>query len=162
MKNSILVVLALASVAGVVHAAGTQVHADQGKPGNQGPWPVSISGGTDGGTSISVNTTELPCSNPVESVITFDAGGSTPCPIVALAGRRTLTICNSPKNSGTPLWTVRADGVAPTTATSSPGQTLNKSDCITYVMPATLSDGGVPTRCISSLADSVITMTECK
>ena len=142
----------------------SQTKVDQGKPGNQGPWPVTItSGGSGGGSSNSgLAVTESPCTSPVESVIIFDGGGATPCPITSLSGRRTVTMCNSPKNTGTPLWTVRADGTAPTIFASSPGQTLGLGDCISYYIGATSGDAGVPLYCISDTSSSVLTVTECK
>lgn len=148
--------------AGLAYPAGggTPVLANQGSPGNQGPWPVTLSGGSaqDGGAIVTQN---IACTNPVESVITFDGGGSTPCPVTSLAGRRTVTLCSSPKDTGTPLWTVRSDGV-PTTAATSPGQALNKSDCIYYTIGATSSDGGPALNCISDTAGSHLLITECQ
>lgn len=136
--------------------------ANQGKPGNQGPWPVTIIGGSGGGSG-SVTVTEQPCTNPVESIITFDGGGATPIPSgTALSSRRFITICNSPKNSGSPLWTIRADGTVPTTAASSPGQVIGLADCIYYFKSATSSDGGVPIYGISDTNSSVLLVTECQ
>lgn len=150
----ILLVAVLILAGGVVWAQAV----DQGAPGKKGAWPVTISGSTTTGVTV----VDAPCTGAVESVITFDGGGATPCPLAALAGRRTVTMCNSPKNTGTPLWTVRADGLAPTTATAAPGQTLGVGDCITYAIAATSSDGGVPTNCISNTGNVSLTITECK
>jgi len=154
--------LGLVLVASVTYS---QTVVNQGKPGTQGPWPVTLIGGTGGGTggsSGAITVSEQPCTQPVESILVFDGGGASPCPIVALSGRRSVTICNSPKNSGSPLWTVRADGLAPTISATSPGQTLGVADCISYMITATSTDGGVPTNCISDTGNSVITITECK
>lgn len=173
MKTKI-VLLSLCLLTGVAHAQNT-VKADQGKPGNQGPWPVT---GTltcntifDGGAvSIpypvpvvgidagGVFVQDVPCTGAVESVVVQD-GGTTAvlAPHAALAARRTITLCNSPKNTGTPLWTLRIDGVDPTTAATAAGQTLNKSDCITYTLQST-----VPVRVIGDTGNSALTITECK
>lgn len=130
-------------VAGVTSA---QTVVNQGKPGNQGPWPI----------------TEGPCTNPVESYVAFDGGSTIPLPTTALASRRVVTICNSPKNAGSPLWTIRADGTAPTTAAPVPGQTLGLGDCITYFRTATSVDGGRPIYGVSDTSSSVVTITECQ
>ncbi len=136
-----VVVAIVFSFAGPAHSDTV----DQGKPGMQGGW----------------TNTPAPCVKPQETIIVFDGGGSTPCPIVTVAGRRIVTMCNSPKNTGTPLWTVRSDGVAPTTG-ATPGQVLNKSDCITFAMPPLLVDAGVALNCISDTAGAALTLTECK
>lgn len=145
-------------------ATGTPVLANQGQPGNQGPWPVTIvAGGTGGGSSSSaISVQDAPCLSPVETVILFDGGGATPIPPVALVGRRTVTSCNSPKNATSPLWTIRADGTAPTTALASPGQTLGLGDCISYAVGATSADGGAPIYGIADTNSSALTVTECK
>ncbi len=149
--------------------AQTTVKADQGRPGNQGPWPVVISGSAPGAASVvsgpdggAVIVQDLPCTNPVETVILYDGGAATPIPISPLVGRRTVTICNSPKNSGSPKWTIRSDGAAPTTALSSPGQTLNVSDCVSYLMGSVGVDGGNPINGISDTGSAAVTTTECK
>lgn len=146
--------LSMMTVAAITWA---QQKVDQGKPGNQGPWPVTISGSGSGGLTV----TEAPCAYPLESIIQFDGGAATPCPVVSRAGRRLVTMCNSPKNSGTPSWTVRADGVAPTVLVSSPGQSLRVGDCVLYFIAATLPDAGVPLNCISDTNSAALTITEC-
>ncbi len=138
-----------------------QTVVNQGKPGTQGPWPVTISSGS-GGSSGAVAVTESPCLSAQESVLVFDAGGASPCPITALAGRRSVTLCNSSKNSGSPVWTIRADGLQPTVFANAPGQGLGVGDCITYAMSATAVDGGLPLYCISDTGSSSLTITECK
>jgi len=155
MKRFLAVVAVPLLFVGVVWAQAV----DQGAPGKKGPWPVTLSGT---GTSTVVTVTDQACTAAVESVIVFDGGGSTPCPITALTSRRTALLCNSPKNSGAPVWTVRADGVAPTTAATNPGQTLSVGDCINYSIAATGSDGGAPLNCISDTGNSVLTITECR
>lgn len=136
--------------------------ANQGKPGNQGPWPVTIIGGSGGGAG-STTVTEAPCTNPVESVIVFDGGGATPVPSgTALSSRRYIVMCNSPKNTGTPNWTIRTDGTAPTTSLSSPGQVLDLGSCEYIFKTATSSDAGVPIYGISDTNGSVLLVTECQ
>ena len=152
--------LSMTLVAGFTFA---QSKVDQGKPGNQGPWPVTITGsGTGGGSGSSVVVTDSPCLSPRESVLVFDGGNFTPCPVSALAGRRTVTFCNSPRNAGSPIWTIRADGLAPTTASNTAGQDFALGDCVTYWMGATSDDGGSPTNCISDTGSSSLKITECK
>lgn len=142
--------------------AQNTIKADQGRPGNQGPWPVTIVSGSGGGSGSTV-VTEAPCTNPVESVIVFDGGGATPIPSgTALASRRFMEICNSPKNAGTPFWTIRIDGEVPTTSLSSPGQVLGLGDCENIFKTATSADAGVPVYGIADTAGSVLLITECQ
>lgn len=143
MKKFVFVVMVLV---GLVAWSQTAVIANQGQPGKQGPWSV-----IDG-----------QCQAPVETALVFDGGAATPCPPTALAGRRTILLCNSPKNTGTPVWTIRTDGL-PTTAITSPGQVLGIGDCITYTIPGTNPvDGGAQINCISDTGNSVLLITECK
>ncbi|MBP6479890.1 MAG: hypothetical protein KA310_03490 [Pseudomonadales bacterium] len=153
--------VALTALLGAVVAFAGQV-VDQGSPGNQGPWKVSVVSGAGGGSSTAVSVTEAPCLNPVESFVAYDGGSTIPLPTSALTSRRSVYICNSPKNSGSPLWTIRVDGTLPTTALGSPGQTLNKNDCIGYARAATSSDAGVPIYGIADTAGAVVTITECQ
>ncbi len=170
MKRVVLLGAALLTVGAW---AQQLVKADQGKPGNQGPWPVTIVGGSGGGSGSSggavtgpdggaVIVQDLNCTAPVESVITFDGGGATPIPLTPLAGRRTIAICSSPKNTGSPFWTIRADGAAPVTTIGTAGQVLGTGDCINYTLAATGADGGNPLHGIADVASAVITSTECK
>jgi hypothetical protein len=159
-----VVILWLSALCSFAFAQNT-IKADQGRPGNQGPWPVTIvSGGTGGGgSSGALTVTEQPCTNPVESIIVFDGGGATPIPSgTALANRRFITICNSPKNSGSPSWTIRVDGTAPTTAVTSPGQVIALADCEYLYKGPTSADGGVPIYGISDTNSSVLLVTECQ
>jgi len=143
----------------------TLVKSDQGRPGNQGPWPVTgtfSSVGPDGGAVI---IQELSCTGAVETVLVFDGGDASRCPTFPLAGRRTVTLCSSPKNTGTPYWTIRADSVWPTTAAGSAGQVLGNGDCVMYVMGSAVGiDAGVGANlnCIADTSNAILTMTECK
>lgn len=173
IKKKIEAVLAAMAVILLAVPAHSQSVVDQGKPGTKGPWPVTIvGGGTGGGSGIgggavtgpdggAVVVQNLTCANPVESVIIFDGGGATGCPVTPLAGRRTVLLCNSQKNSGSPLWTV-SSGAAPTTALASQGQALSKGDCMLWTIGAVGSDGGNPLNCISDTSSSALNTTECK
>lgn len=153
MKNRIAVAFVLCAVLAasaalgffVVGTAFAQSTVSQGQAGTT-PWTVTS-----------------PCYTPVESVIVFDGGGATNCPIVTQRSpaRRSVTLCNSKRNTGTPIWTIRADGVAPTTAAGSPGQQLSIGDCATYIVGPGYTDGGVSTKCISDTGSAVLTITEC-
>lgn len=156
MKKQIAAFL-LASLCFALIAHGQSlVKADQGRPGNQGPWPVAMGGSAQDGGAVVVQ--DAPCASPVESYIAFDGGGASAVPAAGpLAGRRTIIICSSQRNSGSPIWTIRNDNTAPTTAISSPGQTLGVGDCISYAMGASTT-----INAISDTSSSVLTITECK
>lgn len=146
-------------VAGVTSA---QTVVNQGRPGNQGPWPVTFVGGATIYLDAGLTVVEAPCVNPVESFLCFDGGAASPVPATALAGRRTVLICNTPKNTGSPIWTIRVDGVAPTTTLASPGQDLAIGDCISYPKTATSADAGAPIYGISDTNSACIKITECQ
>lgn len=131
---------------------------DQGRPGKEGPWPVTIiSGGTGGGgSSSSITVQDAPCASPRDSFYVPDGGV---CPPTALAGRRLILICNAPKNTafGAPFVTITVDGQTPNTSLSSPGQDLGVGDCLTYNIPASTQ-----TRCIFDTPDAGLKITECQ
>ncbi len=159
-KFLVLAVLALAASFFSLALGQTQVKADQGRPGNQGPWPVTATFTQgDGGTNAGLVTQQAPCVAPVESIIQFDGGVATTCPLSQAPGRRFVIFCNSDRNA-TNIWTIRADwdGGLPTTALNSPGQTLSVGKCIQY----TINTAATPPRCISDVANAVLNITECQ
>ena len=154
MKKLIAVLLLAASFA--VYAQ-TRTIADQGKPGTYGPWPVTTVS-TDG---VAVIVQEQLCANPLDSVLIFDGGAATPCPVTAVTNRRSVTLCNSQANTGSPVWWVSTSG-QPTAAVTSPGQVLDVGDCVSYAVGSTAIDAGSPLWCVSSLGNSALSVTECR
>ena len=133
---------------------------DQGRPGKEGAWPVTIVGGSGGGGGTSaVTVQDAPCASPLDTFFIPSTTDGGTCPPTALSGRRSIVLCNAIKNSalGTPIITVTVDGTSPTTSINSQGQDLNVGDCITYNVPST-----TPLHCISDTVDAGVKITECK
>lgn len=149
-----------------VTAAFAQTKVDQGKPGTQGPWPVTIVGGTGGGgggsggsgtntvTDAGVSVSVPYCSATASKNTTVGVA-STAVPASPLAGRWLIRVCNSYRNSGTPIITCTSDGTTPTAASSSAGDTLGVGDCAQYTTGSVIN-------CISDTASTAVTSEECK
>ncbi len=164
MKKTILAVALTSLVfAGLAWSQNT-VKADQGKPGNQGSWPVVISGtvpgaaaavvGPDGGA---VRVQDTQCSTVTGSQkITSVGVASTTTPATQMANRIYIELCNSLQNSGNPIVKCRIDGTAPVAAATNLGDVLGIGDCIRY----TVSAGIIP-LCISDAAATYVTSFEC-
>lgn len=152
--------------------AQSTVKADQGRPGNQGPWPVTssnsgqvtVDGGfvtvnqglsRDGGRTWIVETSPSNCWNPTHSVTTTGVAAAN-CPAAQLANRCLIMMCNSSQNSGSPLIKIRIDGTNPVMAVGNVGDVLSVGQCITY---GALS--AVVPKCISDTATTYLTALEC-
>lgn len=156
MKKSLPAVLAALLLGAGVWA---QQVVDQGQPGNQGPWPVSITGtivvNFDGGFIGSTAT--APCSVIAEANTSVGTS-AIPVPAAPLAGRSWIRICNSLLNSGSTQCICSAS-TCPTFAAASVGDPLATSDCVTYNLG--FADAGVPC-CICNGAASRMPSEECK
>lgn len=151
-----VVLFVLCFVASAVYAQGT-VTANQGRPGNQGAWPVTLVGaGGGGGSTATVLTLPAVCtsSSVHKSTTVGVAAGNTPSS--QAASRAYLTLCNSLQNTGTPLVKCRMDAVAPVMAAGNPGDVLGIGDCITYPVAA-----AQVVQCIADAASTYVTSFEC-
>lgn len=159
MKKTLAVVLVVASA-----LAFAQQKVDQGRPGTQGPWPVTITSGAavvtvsfDGGFIGTVYT--QPCTRIVS---TNDAGyGTTPSRVPAsgpAAGRIWIRICNSLLNSSSTQCICATDSCPSVVAASTQGDLLATADCATY--PLGVADSGVPC-CVCNGAGSYLPTQEC-
>lgn len=147
----------------------TLVKADQGAPGNQGPWPVTcVSGCGSGGSGGSGGSTfafdggyiglvaTQPCTRLIQ---TNDAGVGTSAQVVPATpatGRIWVQICNSILNFSSVQCICST--TRPTFAAGSPGDVLATGDCATYNIGP--QDGGVPS-CICNDAGVFLPSTEC-
>lgn len=168
MRFAFVAVLLL-SLVGLYAWADTPVTANQGKPGNQGCWPVCTSGTTtvtfDGGFLGTVNvnfdggylgtTAPVHCTTITNSNTSVGVA-STAVPAAAQAGRVYATICNSIQNVGMDVVKCRADGVAPVFAAGNAGDVLEEGDCIQYSVNATQS-----VLCIANNAATNVLGFEC-
>lgn len=144
-------------------AGGTPTLANQGAPGNQGPWPVTISGGGsstltfDGGYIGQVAT--KPCSVLRQ---TNDAGvGTSPTPVPAggpLANRIWIQICNDSLNGSSAVCKCSSSTCPTAAVVGAIGDALATGDCATYNM--TGADAGVPC-CVCNGAGVFLPSTEC-
>lgn len=141
----------LLAFVGFTYAATEKV--DQGMPGNQGPWPVTINGmvSTDGGLPV----TPQNCTSRANKSTTVTTIAAT-TPSTQLASRRYLVLCNSLQNTGSPYVKCRVDGTAPVMAVTNAGDVLGVGDCILYPINATIS-----ASCISDSATDYVTSFEC-
>lgn len=151
LKAWVPVLLAVAFVGAMAWAANEKV--DQGQPGNQGPWPVTITNGgfADGGIPVVPQNCTLRAN---KSTTVSTSAGNTPSS--QMAGREYLVLCNSLQNSGTPLVKCRVDGTSPVMAVTNPGDVLGVGDCITYTINASIT-----ASCISDGATTYVTSFEC-
>lgn len=153
-------------------AAFAQQKVDQGRPGNQGPWPVTCTNCSstviiDGGLTSAVyfdggyigQTADYQCSN--DSAFKNNIVGSTAVAMPidgGLPGRLYVRVCNSLQNSGNPLVKcLFGPGLTPVMAVGNPGDVIGTGDCVTY--PAR-SDAGV--TCIADTATTYVPSFECK
>lgn len=165
MRFAAAVVL-LMSLYGLYSWADTPVTANQGRPGNQGPWPVSLSSSTstDGGNAGGATY-------PVQCRATAQDGGAVQqimqmgvnaqqVPAYPSAGRVYVNVCNSLQNTSTIVMKCRADGTAPVynAGTTGAGDTLATGDCVTYTAPTAAN----VIQCITNIdAGNYITTYEC-
>lgn len=114
------------------------------------------SGGTSTVTDAGVSVTVPTCTttqNGLTSVGTSSA--YVPSILSALPGRWMIRICNSPRNSGTPIITCTTDGQLPDAGLTGVGESLEVGDCATYTTSA-----GV--QCISDTASTAVSSWECR
>ena len=118
----------------------------------------SSSGGggttTDAGVAVAVPSCTFTQTN-ITSVGTTAA--FVPSVLQALPGRWMVRVCNSPRNSGTPIITcaTATTGVTPDAGLLGVGESLEVGDCATY----TTSDG---VSCISDTASTAVSSWECR
>jgi hypothetical protein len=169
--------LILAALVVAAAALGqTLVKADQGKPGTQGPWPVSIIGfqfdggitfsggsiivkGPDGGAVIvqgeTICSSLLPDAGSPQQVTSVGTS-ATLVPAQPTTTRVNVTVCNSSENSGTPLVKCLYNNVSPVMGVANKGDVLGVSDCIQYNI-----NGVNQLKCISDTASTAVTSNEC-
>jgi hypothetical protein len=139
----------LAFALGFTLAAGyvvAQSLVDQGKPGRQGPWPVTITSPTypsDGGYPAGTTGTATypyPCSQAVQTDYVTDGAAQT---MGSAPSRLYTIISNSLDNtSGNARCRADSDGGIPVVTAGTVGDVLSTGDCISYTNPP-----GVPIRC---------------
>ncbi len=145
---------------GFVLSAGfvfAQEKVDQGKPGTQGPWPVTIVSPTlsDGGSSSAI-TVKFLCATVKSGITIVDGGTVASLPADGgLSGRWFIRVCATGKNSGTPMIACTDDGQTPSMAYNGVGESIETSDCRTYYTSNTI-------QCVSDTALTGVTTEECK
>lgn len=134
-----------------------QSRVDQGKPGTQGPWPVTVSGSSTSDGGVNAVAVKYFCNATRQSttpISTLDAGNVPGDG--GLTGRWMIRVCNTSKNSGTPVIACTDDGQAPSMVDSTGlGETIEVGDCLTYYTTATI-------RCVSNTLATYVTAEECK
>jgi len=144
MKTSILVFC----FAAFTTFAATQV--DQGAPGNQGAWKVTLNGSapvfpSDGGTPTGTSYSAVypyPCRTTSPNKVVYHDGGSQNVPGTSATSRLYTVVCNTRDNTTGNL-RCRADGTTPTVTAGSAGDVLGVGDCISYTNPS-----GFPVKCV--------------
>lgn len=155
----LLVLVGFAAIVTLGDDGAAQSKVDQGRPGNQGPWPVSVAGGTvtvlvtaDGGTTY---VAPAQCSGMAHKVASIGVAAGN-CPATQLANRRYVVLCNSLENVGTPTVKVRTDGTDPVTGVAAAGDVIGVGDCLQFDVSAAT----VP-RCIATVAATAVHSYEC-
>ncbi len=152
--------------------AQNRVISNQGKPGNEGAWPVSVVGvqpvipaaiaGPDGGAVIVQGSTypsqcaQVARDGGVLHKNTVVGTSAVPVPAVQTALRAYIEICNSLQNAGTPILKCRVDGTAPVMAVTNAGDTLGVGDCRVYP-----NASSVAPQCISDASGTNALSYEC-
>jgi hypothetical protein len=124
-----------------------QTKVDQGKPGTQGPWPVTMptTYPSDGGFPSGATGAPYPCGpTSINGVTQMDGGSIT---IGTLSRRLYIVICNSKENSSGNI-KCRGDNTAASLTAGTPGTWLAVGDCIPFANPA-----GFTARCIGGNAN---------
>lgn len=152
----LIVIVAIVAATAFKAWADSPITANQGKPGNQGPWPVRLVGSDGGSSSSSSTTTQAPCSVYRETNTSVGTSAAI-VPATPLANRIWVRICNSLLNTEG-AQCICSGTTTPTFAASSSGDPLAVSDCATY--PITAADAGVP-LCICNGAGVRLPATEC-
>lgn len=134
---------------------------DQGRPGRQGPWPVTLapSSGSSGTPAGAVETRPYNCAvaSPYASTAVAQTAAVVPT-TASTAPRAYMVVCNTKQNAGN--MKCRGDGVAPVFAAGNAGDYLEPGQCIKYTQ-ANIS-GASPVRCISDQAANFnVTTFEC-
>lgn len=153
MKRALAVVVLLATCGALAQVVTT---ANQGAPGKQGPWPVTIAGSLgDGGA---VPTMAAPCTGLAQiltdagtAAVTVPVGGPT-------ANRVWIQICNTVLNASTSQCICASNSKPASFTAGVAGDVLGQGDCATYNITA--QDGGVP-WCICNAANVALNSTEC-
>lgn len=138
MKKTAFVIVILVAV---ISFAQNRITSDQGKPGTQGPWPVTLSGGgtivvggADGGVistaPVLCRGTTADAGNP--STITTVAGVATAVPAGGNATNRVyINVCNSAQNVSTAVVKCETGGAA-VSIYGGAGDVLLFGDCVLY------------------------------
>lgn len=164
-KETFAAVLCTSLLVGAVALAQSLVKADQGKPGNQGPWPVTVvSGGGgstvyDGGNPTAV--TGVTCSSTIADAgspqqVTAVGVTAVAVPAQASLNRFYMTVCNSIENSGTPQVKCLYNGVAPVMGKTTKGDVLGVGDCWRFDISTSNT-----LECISDTAATAVSSDEC-
>jgi len=156
-------VFVLVVAAGFAYAQ-TVVKADQGKPGNQGAWPVT---GTltvappayDGGGPTA--TVPVTCKSVMPDAgspwqVTSVGVAATNVPPTSGVTRYYVLVCNSSENSGTPLVKCLGNNTSPVMGVANRGDVLGVADCQQYAILGTNQ-----LKCISDTASTAVTSFEC-
>ena len=130
---------------------------DQGRPGKEGAWPVTIVG-SGGGGGTPVTTVPRACTTVLQSAVMVPAA-STAVPTSQLASRAWVELCNSAENAqidSTIQVKCRGDGTAVAFGAQNPGDELAFGQCAVYYAAASVTP-----HCISSNGDAGVTSIEC-
>lgn len=136
--------------------AQNTVKADQGKPGTQGPWPVTLSSPAGSVPGSAVRPVQCQAGSSQHTTISLSTSATAITP--SLTTRAYAVVCVSVETSGTPVVRCRADGTNPTNVAGSTGDTLTTGDCLVY--PVVGNGGTDPIRCIASAA-AYVTVFQC-
>ena len=95
------------------------------------------------------------CASTAQSVVSVGVAAVT-VPASSLQGRRSLVVCNSPLNVGSPKVKCLLGGTAPTMALLDPGQVITVDNCFPFSVASTDT-----LKCISDTAGTAVTTFEC-
>ena len=164
MKKIFFVLMVLV---GLVAFAQTTTTVNQGAHGNQGPWKVTCTncsggGSSDAGTTVNITfdggfigqVTPIYCSTSSVNSVTSVGTSSTATPAATASARVSILVCNSLENTGTPLVKCRDDNTAVALGVGNPGEAINPGDCILY-------NSKVGVRCIANTAATAVSTFEC-
>lgn len=152
MKPAWWVLCGVVALASAYAWGQTQVMANQGAPGRQGAWPVTVESVQ---ATINTSSAQLLCTSPSDKVLTIGAS-AVACPTTRVSGSNFLQICNDRTNTATAFLLVRIDGGTPAFSPRTGGIALGRGDCIGYPVADTVAP-----KCIANESGVVTTTLEC-
>lgn len=148
---ALLPLLALVVLAPVPSAEGSDTTYLKKANGEVEHWK----GNGSGAGYVEVTNLDRVCTTTAQSVVSVGVTAVT-VPAASLQGRRSLVVCNSAENVGSPKVKCLIGGTAPVMGAANPGQVITVDGCFPFGLASTET-----LKCISDTAGTAVTTYEC-